>query len=99
MPRSPGFFRRPAMGLALLLTAFAAWAAADWYVTAPDDALQSARYVGRESCAQCHQAETALWTGSHHDRAMEIATDESVLGDFNDVEFTRHDEHTRFFRD
>src|SRR5690606_38138669 len=74
-------------------------AAADWYATVPHDALKTARYVGRETCAQCHQAEMAAWTGSHHDRAMEDATEESVLGDFNDVEFTRLDERTRFFRD
>ena len=30
---------------------------------------------------------------------MELATDETVLGDFNDAEFTRHGETTRFFRD
>jgi tetratricopeptide (TPR) repeat protein len=92
-------FRRPAIGFALLVTAFAAWAAADWYVSAPADALAKAHYVGRASCIECHQAEAASWTGSHHDRAMELATDESVLGNFADATFTRFDETTRFFRD
>jgi tetratricopeptide (TPR) repeat protein len=91
---------RPAViGLGLMLTAFVAWAAADWYRTVPDDALQQARYVGRDACIACHQTEYELWKGSDHDRAMEIATDETVLGDFNDAEFTRFDETTRFFRD
>src|SRR5215213_1308568 len=99
MPRPLGFFRRPAMGFALLVTAFAAWATADWYMSAPADALKTAHYVGRESCVKCHQAEAAAWTGSHHDRAMDLASDETVLGDFDNAEFTRFDERTRFFRD
>ena len=99
MPRLIRFLRRPAIAFALLLTAFATWAAADWYASAPADALKTAHYVGHQTCAQCHQTETAAWTGSHHDRAMEIATDEAVLGDFNNTEFTRLDERTRFFRD
>jgi len=100
MHRHLGILRRPAIiGLGLLLTAFTAWAAADWYRTVPDDALQHAHYVGRESCIACHQTEYELWKGSDHDRAMELATDETVLGDFNDAEFTRFDEKTKFFRD
>jgi predicted CXXCH cytochrome family protein len=39
-------------------------------------------YAGRESCAECHPRETELWAGSDHDRAMERATPETVLGDF-----------------
>lgn len=100
MPRHLGILRRPAIiGLGLLLTAFTAWAAADWYRTVPDDALQHATYVGREACIACHQTEYDLWKDSDHDRAMELATDETVLGDFNNAEFTRFDEKTKFFRD
>lgn len=100
MPRPLGMLRRPAViGLGLLLTAFVAWAAADWYRTVPDDALQHAHYVGRDACIACHQTEYELWKDSDHDRAMELATDETVLGDFNNAEFTRFDEKTRFFRD
>lgn len=99
MPRLPRFSRRPAVGLAVALAAFSVWAAVDWYRAVPPEALAGARYVGRSSCAECHQAETTAWTGSHHDRAMELATDETVLGDFNDTEFTYFDERTRFFRD
>src|SRR5690349_14652641 len=100
MPRPLGILRRPAaIGLGLLLTAFVAWAAADWYRAVPVDALKNARYVGRETCIACHQTEYELWKDSDHDRAMELATDETVLGDFNNAEFTRFDEKTRFFRD
>ncbi|MBL9164396.1 MAG: tetratricopeptide repeat protein [Planctomycetaceae bacterium] len=100
MPRHLGTLRRPAIiGLGLTLTAFAAWAAADWYRTVPNDALQHARYVGRDACIGCHQTEYELWKGSDHDRAMELATDETVLGNFNNAVFTRFDETTKFFRD
>ena len=48
----------------------------------------SASFVGRGACAPCHQKELDLWEGSHHDLAMQIASDETVLGDFGDSEFT-----------
>lgn len=99
MPLVCHLARRPAVGLAALVIAFGAWAAVDWYRTVPTDALAKATYVGRDSCIHCHQAEAQAFAGSNHDRAMEIATDDSVLGDFNDVEFTRLGERTRFFRD
>ena len=34
------------------------------------------------SCAQCHQQAEQGWRGSHHDLAMQPATDATVLGDF-----------------
>ncbi len=43
-------------------------------------------YIGRTSCTSCHEKEYKLWMGSHHDKAMDYATDSTVLGDFNDVE-------------
>ncbi len=44
-----------------------------------------AAFVGRGACVECHQAEHDLWTGSHHDLAMDLATPETVLGDFADA--------------
>ncbi len=82
---------------ALTLLAISA-AAYDWYTPLPPNALRTATYVGGHTCAECHQGEFNLWHGSHHDRAMEIATDESVLGDFNDAVFERLGVTTRFFR-
>src|SRR5258708_36695179 len=32
-------------------------------------------FVGSEACAGCHQAQAALWSGSHHKRAREHAPD------------------------
>lgn len=44
-------------------------------------------FVGGETCIECHKIEYDQWVGSHHDLAMEVATDSTVLGDFNDVIF------------
>src|SRR5690606_38765424 len=73
-----------------------AWCAADWWIALPRD--QEATFVGRQTCAQCHATEVQRWHGSDHDRAMEIASEESVLGDFNDAQFTWFGVTTRFFR-
>jgi len=54
---------------------------------APPEALQ-ASFVGRDRCAACHAAQAALFAGSHHDLAMQEATGETVLGDFDDASFT-----------
>ncbi len=42
-------------------------------------------YVGDQNCVSCHEKENTLWKDSHHDLAMEIANDSTVLGNFNDV--------------
>ncbi|MEX0612532.1 MAG: cytochrome c3 family protein, partial [Pirellulales bacterium] len=87
----------------LLFTALAALAvggvlAWDWLSVVPSEAVANASYVGRQTCAECHQAEHKLWLGSDHDLAMDLATDETVLADFNDTSFTYHGVTTRFFR-
>ncbi len=61
--------------------------------------VDSIRYVGRDACAECHEAATAAWTGSHHDLAMANAADETVLGDFDEASFTECGVTTRFYRD
>jgi tetratricopeptide (TPR) repeat protein len=58
----------------------------------------AAVYVGAQSCRECHEAEYDDWVGSHHDLAMQHATDETVLGDFGDVTFVHDGHETRFFR-
>ncbi len=55
-------------------------------------------YIGRESCRECHEREYDLYLGSDHDLAMDTATDETVLGDFNDVTIDHLGVETRFFR-
>jgi tetratricopeptide (TPR) repeat protein len=49
------------------------------------DEKDISKYVGAKACISCHREEVDKWQGSHHDLAMQIANDSTVLGDFNDV--------------
>ena len=53
--------------------------------------------MGRESCKTCHEKEYNLFQGSDHDMAMDVANDETVLGDFNDISFTHFGVTSRFY--
>src|SRR5262245_20118919 len=87
-----------AVAVLLGVAGTASLAAYDWYRAEPPGAMARATYVGSSTCATCHQMEHKLWHGSDHDRAMDLATDETVLADFNDTSFTRNSITTRFFR-
>ncbi len=49
-----------------------------------DASMEAPTYVGRETCIECHFNEYNQWVGSHHDKAMDVANDSTVLGDFQD---------------
>ena len=36
-------------------------------------------FVGRDKCAECHKKEYEAWQNSHHDLAMDVADDKTVL--------------------
>lgn len=55
-------------------------------------------FVAGSSCTECHQKEFAAWSGSHHDRAMQVANEQTVLGDFDDASFTHFRITSRFFK-
>jgi hypothetical protein len=55
-------------------------------------------FVGATACAECHQAEFKRWRGSHHQLAMQPATDATVLGDFNNTSFTNERVTSTFFK-
>ena len=57
-----------------------------------------ATFVGRDRCIDCHREEHKRWQGSDHDRAMAIADETSVLGDFNNATFTHKGVVSRFFK-
>lgn len=69
---------------------------ADWYYGLPEQA--QAAYVGRDSCIQCHQPQHDQWQGSHHDLAMDRATEATVLGDFNNATLEHHGITSKLFR-
>lgn len=76
---------RPALLLPLLFALVAVLvvgaAAYEWLNGLPEDAR--ARYVGGAACIDCHQEQYELFDGSHHDRAMDVANDETVLARFD----------------
>lgn len=55
-------------------------------------------YVGMSVCAGCHQEQADRWSGSHHELAMQPANEESILGAFDDTEFSHNGVNTRFFQ-
>ena len=65
--------------------------------SAGNDESTGPEYTGRESCKECHEREYELFQGSDHDLAMDHATDETVLADFNTI-LNLHGIETRFFR-
>jgi Cytochrome c554 and c-prime len=44
-------------------------------------------FAGRQACASCHEKERRLWTGSDHALAMQEATEDEVLGNFDNATF------------
>lgn len=58
----------------------------------------SGGFVGSGLCSDCHPQQYQDWNGSHHDLAMQHASTETVLGDFNGVEFAGNGIVSRFFR-
>lgn len=57
-----------------------------------------ANFTGGKACIACHQKEFNLWKESDHDNAMDIATDSSVLGNFNNAQFTFNGITSKFFK-
>ncbi|MCR8924279.1 tetratricopeptide repeat protein [Dasania sp. GY-MA-18] len=55
-------------------------------------------YVGSQQCAACHQQAFADWQGSHHQQAMQHASKLTVLGDFNNSEFSYNGIRSTFYK-
>ena len=64
----------------------------------PAPGVSAPGFVGREQCIDCHEGAYELWAGSDHDNAMDIASDQTVLGDFNDAEFEHDGVTSRFYK-
>jgi tetratricopeptide (TPR) repeat protein len=63
--------------------------------TAPEPVVQ---FVGSKKCLDCHKKQYDAWLDSHHDHAMDVANEKSVLGDFNNAVFKIHGITSRFYR-
>lgn len=70
--------------------------------TAPRLALghgaEGVAYVDESTCRGCHAEQATAWAPSHHARAMQRATADTVLGDFEDVVHEQDGSSWRFFR-
>jgi predicted CXXCH cytochrome family protein len=55
-------------------------------------------FSGSEECAACHQEAYDNWQQSHHRHAMEVASSESVLGDFANASFDYLGRSSRFYQ-
>ncbi len=60
--------------------------------------IQAVTFVGSAACAKCHKNEYKEWQESHHAKAMAVATDATVLGNFNNAIFTRQGVESRFYK-
>ena len=89
----------PAILLIFLLMVFSC--KKDQYVNAHSymaSSKDSQFTAGSETCMECHQKEFSEWKNSHHDLAMQIADSTTILGDFNNAEFTSKGINYKFFK-
>lgn len=69
----------------------------------PPPAAQTAgpappEFIGSDACRDCHKEQHANWRGSHHDLAMQVASDATVLADFSGTTFDYFGRQTRFYK-
>ncbi|MFK7769812.1 MAG: tetratricopeptide repeat protein [Mariniblastus sp.] len=88
---------RIGIGIAILSVVICAgYFLADYYRESPKEVVST--YVGRDSCVDCHQTQVSLFHGSDHDLAMDIATDDSVLANFDGQTIEHHGITSTVFR-
>jgi Tfp pilus assembly protein PilF len=56
------------------------------------------QFVGTKKCQDCHKKQYDDWKGSHHDQAMDVAGEKTVLGNFDNAVFENHGVQSRFYR-
>jgi tetratricopeptide (TPR) repeat protein len=66
--------------------------------TGQPPAVSHTTFVGRDQCIECHTEAYESWLGSHHDDAMDVASEDTVVGDFDDAEFAYEGITSRFYR-
>ena len=88
---------RAALPSAFLLLVACSEPASDKLPDADPEPLPAATYVGKEACVDCHADESAAWRNSHHDLAMQHASAQTVLGDFQNATFEKDGVKSRFF--
>ncbi|MCB9377428.1 MAG: tetratricopeptide repeat protein [Holophagales bacterium] len=100
-PRDPALARWSAIGLGALAVVVVAVPLSLLRAPragAPSRLDAAPAFAGTAACRDCHKVEYGRWLGSDHDRAMEPANDQTVLGDFSGVEATFQGKTSRFYR-
>lgn len=59
---------------------------------------KKAEFVERQLCVDCHITQWKVWLGSHHDLAMDVVTEKTVIGDFNNSTLTQHGVTSTFYK-
>jgi Tfp pilus assembly protein PilF len=105
---SQGWYRRAALAVTVIGLVLAAIGHHRWYGRAPlpaptriassDPQVVSADFVGGQVCRGCHAPEYSAWQASHHAKAMQHATDATVLGNFNNGRLSYNGIASTFFR-
>ena len=85
------------LGIGAVVLLVAGGVLADYWSARPLD-LQ-ANFVGRDHCIDCHEDQSATFNNSHHDLAMDVATEQTVLGDFDDATLEHDGIVSRMYRD
>ena len=62
------------------------------------DVPVTAQYVGSNACVSCHGKEASEWQTSQHHDAMAQASEQSVLGNFNNAKFDYAGLTSTFFK-
>lgn len=100
--------RWPTVAVALLGVVAAAAGAWAWFsaqpprpavpavVSAQPAPAVAATWVADAQCGECHAKAAAAWRGSHHERAMQPATAQTVLGDFAGAKLVHRGATTTF---
>ena len=72
---------------------------ADQAAAEPVNTVSAApEYVGRQTCEACHQEQFRAWQGSHHDLAMQEASESTVLGNFDNAQHSYHGVTSTFYK-
>jgi len=93
---------RPRSFLLLVAGALAVAAAAAWLLPSPGQGVAAGTaaptFVGGQACTSCHEEQARRWRGSHHDLAMQRASETTILGDFGPTRFTYNGVTSTFFK-
>ncbi|MDE3184471.1 MAG: tetratricopeptide repeat protein [Bacteroidota bacterium] len=62
------------------------------------ETTNSNHYVGDQTCKSCHASQYKDWLSSDHFKAMQVANDSTVEGDFNNTTYTADGVTSHFFK-